>query len=166
MTVRVGALLALVTLLYGFGLGAAFGAKEDQIKDHLENNGRAVFSQVYHGDEAALEKIVGKSWSYFKRAHLHANGLGTAALAATLLLTLVAGAPAIKALAAGLFGFGALGYSSFWMFAGLKAPGLGSTHAAKEALTWLALPASGACIAGLLLVLYLLCTTVFLPSHD
>jgi hypothetical protein len=41
------------------------------------------------------------------------------------------------------------------MFAGLTAPGLGGTGAAKEALQWLAVPTSGACIVGLILVLFL-----------
>ena len=39
-----------------------------------------------------------------------------------------------------------------WMFAGLKAPGLGSTGAAKESLRLLAIPSSGLCTVGLVLV--------------
>jgi multisubunit Na+/H+ antiporter MnhB subunit len=40
-------------------------------------------------------------------------------------------------------GIGALGYSVFWLWAGFRAPGLGSTGAAKESLAWLAMPSSG-----------------------
>ena len=39
-------------------------------------------------------------------------------------------------------GLGSLGYSMFWMLAGMRAPGLGSTGAAKESLEWLAVPTS------------------------
>jgi hypothetical protein len=39
------------------------------------------------------------------------------------------------------------------MFAGMRAPGMGSTGAAKESLAWLAIPSSGLCILGLLAVI-------------
>ena len=152
---KIGGFLALLSLLYGFGLGAAFGIAEDSIKDHLKDEGRAVFTTAYAGDQAKLDKVLSKSWTYFKRAHLHANAIGTAALAMILLLAGIGEVGGIERLTAALLGFGALGYSSFWMFAGLTAPGLGSTGAAKEALEWLALPTSGACIVGLILVLFL-----------
>jgi hypothetical protein len=152
---KIGVLFALLALLYGFGLGAVFGAAEDSIKGHLEAEGRAVFETVYAGEQTRMDKIVSKSWTYFKRAHLHANGLGTASLAMILLLACIGTGGRLEQVTAVLLGVGALGYSSFWMFAGLTAPGLGSTGAAKEALQWLAIPTSGACIAGLILVLVL-----------
>jgi hypothetical protein len=152
---KIGVSFALLSLLYGFGLGAVFGAAEDSIKAHLEEEGRAVLETVYEGEPARMDKIVSKSWTYFKRAHLHANGIGTASLAMILLLACIGTGGRLEQVAAALLGVGALGYSSFWMFAGLTAPGLGSTGAAKEALQWLAIPTSGACIAGLILVLVL-----------
>lgn len=150
---RIGVLFALLSLLYGFGLGASFGAAEDQLKAHLEQEGRAVFETVYASDPAKLDAILSKSWVYFQRAHLHANGLGTAALAMILLLACSGAVGHLERLTAALLGVGALGYASYWMFAGLQAPGLGSTGAAKESLGWLAIPTSGACILGLMLVL-------------
>ncbi len=89
--VRIGIVLALLTLLYGFGLGGAFGAFEDNIKGSLQASAEAVKATVYQGDEAAMKKITDKSWTYMKRAHLHANGLGTAALA---IIFVLAGTPA------------------------------------------------------------------------
>ena len=68
---RVGILFALLSVGFGFGLGAAFGALEGQIKAHLDAEGRAVLDSAYGGDEAAMEKVTSKSWVYFKRAHLH-----------------------------------------------------------------------------------------------
>jgi hypothetical protein len=147
---KVGVLLALLSLLYGFGLGAAFGAAEDSIKGHLASEAQAVLETAYGGDVAKLEKVRSKSWTYVKRAHLHAAGLGTAALALIGLLAGLGRAGRFEQVTAGLLGFGALGYASFWMFAGLAAPGLGSTGAAQEALSWLAIPTSSACIVGLL----------------
>ena len=114
-----------------------------------------MFESAYGGDQGKLDKVRSKSWTYFKRAHLHANGLGTASLAMILLLACIGSVGRLEQGTAALLGFGALGYSSFWMFAGLTAPGLGSTGAAKEALSWLAVPTSGACIVGLLGVLFL-----------
>ncbi len=151
---KLGVFLALLSLLYGFGLGGVFGVAEDSIKDHLEAEAQAVLETVYGGDQAKVAKTLSKSWTYFKRAHLHANGLGTAALAMILLLSCTAAAGRLEQVTAVLLGGGALGYASFWMFAGMTAPGLGGTGAAKEALQWLAVPTSGACIVGLILVLY------------
>ena len=158
---KIGVFFALLSLLYGFGLGGVFGVAEDSIKGHFEREAQAVFATAYGSDPVKMDKVTSKSWIYFKRAHLHANGLGTAALAMILLLSGIAAVGRLEKLTAGLLGFGALGYASFWMFAGLAAPGLGSTGAAKEALQWLAVPTSGACIVGLILVLFRLGKAAF-----
>ncbi len=84
--VRIGVLLSLVTLLFGFVLGGLFGAIESKIKGHLKEEAQAVFDTVYEGDSVKMKKITDKSWIYFKRAHFHANGLGAISLAAILLL--------------------------------------------------------------------------------
>ena len=152
-TLRIGLLLALLAVVYGFGLGAAFGAAEDDIKAHLRADADAVFDAEYGGDEARRDKVTAKAWTYFKRAHLHANGLGTAALAMILVLAALPAGVRLRSATAIALGLGAIGYSLFWMFAGLAAPGLGSTGAAKASLEWLAIPSSGLCIIGLLLTL-------------
>ena len=154
-SVRIGIVLALTTLLYGFGLGGAFGAFEDNIKGSLEASATVVKDTVYHGDEAEMKKITAKSWTYMKRAHLHANGLGTAALAIILVLAGTTASRRVTGVISTALGLGALGYASFWMFAALTAPALGSTHDAKEALGWLAIPSAGLCILGLVAVLVL-----------
>ena len=91
-----------------------------------------------------------------KRAHLHANGLGTAALA---IIFVLAGIPSIASRIRGVvsaaLGVGSLGYSSFWMFAARRAPSMGSTHDAKESLSWLAIPSAGLCVLGLVAVMVL-----------
>ena len=64
-------------------------------------------------------------------------------------------------LVSSLLGFGAFGYSIFWLFAGLRAPGLGGTTAAKESLRWLAMPSSGALVVGTLAVLIFIGIAMF-----
>ena len=150
---RAGILLALLAILYGFGLGAAFGAAEDSIKQGLRDDAAAVLAEEYGDDEAKAKKVTDKSWAYFKRAHLHANGLGTASLVLILLLSFLGGPSLARSLVALGLGLGSLGYGSYWMFAAMRAPGMGSTGAAKESLAWLALPSSALCILGLLAVI-------------
>ena len=158
---RAGILLALLAILYGFGLGAAFGAAEDSIKQGLREDAAAVLANKYGGDEAKARKVTDKSWAYFKRAHLHANGLGTASLTLILLLSFLGGPSLAKSLVALGLGLGSLGYGSYWMFAGMRAPSMGSTGAAKESLAWLAIPSSGLCILGLLGVIVLAARAAF-----
>lgn len=164
LSVRYGILFALITLVYGFGLGGAFGAFEDNIKDHLKDNAQEVLTVTYRGDKAKMEKIVDKSWVYFKRAHLHANGLGTASLALILLISFFPVDNRLKGVNAMCLGIGSLGYALFWMLAGLKAPGMGSTGMAKESLKWLAVPSAGLCIIGLTMVIGLTIFSLFLKN--
>ena len=144
-----GILFAMLAIAFGFGLGTAFGLVEDSMKDHLSESASAVLATAYGGDADAAKAVTKKSWTYFKRSHLHANALGTTALAVCLLLALLGPPDRLARGSALLFGVGALAYGVFWLFAGLRAPGLGSTGAAKESLAWLAIPAVGALLLGL-----------------
>ncbi len=148
---KAGILLALLTIIFGFALGVSFGAFEDAMKGHLKSSAAEVLATAYQGDEANAKKVVDKSWAYFQRAHLHANGIATTSLALILLLGFMAVRPGLKGIVAAFLGLGSLGYSLFWLLAGLRAPGLGSTGAAKETLSWLALPSVTMLIAGVLL---------------
>ena len=150
--VRIGILFALLAAVYGFGLGGVFGLYEDGIKGHLKAEGQSVLESKYGDDEAAMKKVTDKSWTYFKRAHLHANGLSASSLALILLLSSLPVSARLKAITAAALGVGSLGYAMFWMLAGLRAPGLGGTGVAKETLQWLAVPTSGLCILGLIVV--------------
>ena len=158
---RVGILFAFLTLVFGFGLGGVFGAFEDNIKGHLKAEAQAVFNSQYNGNEEEMKKVLGKSWVYFKRAHLHANGLGTTSLVLIILLSFLPVSTGIKKITALSLGLGSFGYSLFWMFSGLKAPGVGGTHAAKESLKWLAIPSSGLCIIGLVVTVILTTKVLF-----
>jgi hypothetical protein len=144
-----GAILALVSILFGFLLGGLFGAVEGSIKGQLRASADAVFDTVYDGNEAERDKILTKSWSYLKRAHLHGGAIGAVALACIVLLGLMGRVGALERISSLALGGGALLYALFWLVAGFTAPGLGSTDEAKEALSFLAIPASGLCLLGL-----------------
>ena len=158
-----GLCFAVVTLLFGFGLGVVFGLNEDAIKSRLTASASVVSTTVYKDDAKAITAVLDKSWAYMQRAHLHAGGLGATAIALSLVVVLLGTGPlaartdARPIVSLGL-GVGSLGYSVFWLWAGFRAPSLGSTGAAKESLAWLAIPASGMVVAataavGVLIVL-------------
>jgi len=150
----VGLSLALIAILVGFFLGAAFGLFEDGIVGYMDDSGTAVVQTVYHGDTAAKDAVVRKSWAYLKRAHLHGGAIGAAAVGSILALLLLCPPGIVARLSALAFGAGALIYSLFWLFAGLSAPGLGGTGIAKESLAFMAIPGAGLCLLGLLGTLF------------
>lgn len=146
---RWGITFSLLTILFGFGMGGAFGFVEDSMKGALRANAEAVKDIAYGGDDAKMKQVVDKSWAYHQRAHLHGGAIGTATLAASLLLvSLRRTSSALRAAVSAALGVSGLGYSIFWLLAGQRAPGLGSTGAAKEALSWLAVPTTGLLLTG------------------
>lgn len=146
--VALGATCALLSVIFGFMLGGAFGGAEDKVKGKLEASGQAALETVYKGDAAAKDAVVKKSWTYLIRAHLHGGAIGAAALGGIAILVLMTRLDAVAQYSALAFGLGGLIYSLFWLAAGLKAPGLGSTGAAKEALRFIAIPGAGLSILG------------------
>ena len=121
-TAPFGLMLAVFTILFGQGLGIVFGLNEDALKSRLKASAAEVRDTVYKGDEAAIKAVLDKSWVYMQRAHLHAGGMGTTALALIVLVGLL-GASRRWMMAVGLgLGAGGFGYSVFWMWAGFRAP--------------------------------------------
>ncbi len=168
-TVRMGLVLGALAIGFGWSLGAAFGSIEGRLKDGLRasaERSQAVYLEQTGGDteaaEAAMEATRGKAWKYYLRAHLHAGGLGATAIALSLLLAFLEGSARVRRSAATLLGAGAVGYPLFWLLAALRAPVLGSTGAAKEALSWLALPSVAAMVTGLAITAYLLVAQLFM----
>ncbi len=162
----VGLIFAILTILFGQGLGVVFGLNEDAIKGRLKASAEAVRDTVYKGDAAAMKPVLDKSWAYMQRAHLHAGAMGTSALALITLLCLIGTPRIVLTISSIALGLGGLGYSLYWMWAGFKAPGLGSTGAAKESLKLLAMPSSAAfCLATLATCIILACFALRRPSH-
>ena len=156
-----GLLLATLTLLLGFGLGVVFGLNEEAITSRLAASAAAAPAAVYHGDAAAMNAVLSKSWAYMQRSHLHAGALGTTAVALSMIVVLLGIRPLVARVISLAAGAGGLGYSVFWVWAGSRAPGLGSTGAAKESLSWLAIPSSGLVVAGTAAVAVLLLLQLF-----
>lgn len=140
--------LALSAALLGQGIGVAFGANEDGMKASLKADADAVLATAYGGDAVKAKTVVDKSWVYYQRAHLHGGALGTFALSLSLLLTFIPGHLLVRRLSAIGVGAGALGYGSFWLLAGMRAPGLGGTGPAKDSLAWLAWPSTMLIVGG------------------
>lgn len=159
--VRVGVILSIVTILFGFVLGGVLGGVEDSVKAHLRATAEAN-AAIYAGDQARLDSTLGRAFTYMKRAHMHGGGIGTATLAIVLVLAFLRRAPSTsRSLIATALGVGGLGYSVFWMIAGLRTPALGSTGAAKESLAWLAEPSAGLLLLGVTASLVLLIRELF-----
>ncbi len=129
-------------------MGAAFGAAEDSIKGKLKRDGQAVTDSVYAGDTAKRDAVVSKSWTYMKRAHLHWGAIGAAATATIAILALLGSGGALDRYSSIAFGAGAILYGLYWLCSALAAPGLGSTGAAKEAMSFLGIPGAGLAILG------------------
>lgn len=155
-----GLVLAVLTILFGQGLGIVFGLNEDSIKSRLKASAAEVRDTVYKGNDAAIKAVQDKSWVYMQRAHLHAGGMGTTALSLIVVLCLLGTSRRVTAALGVALGAGGFGYSVFWMWAGFRAPGLGSTGLAKESLKWLAMPSSGAFVLATMAVLVLLFVTL------
>jgi len=160
-----GLFLGVLTLLYGFGMGIAFGGFEESFVTRLKNSAMAVKDTIYKGDEARMKPVLDKSWNYMQRAHLHAGGLGASSLALILVTAFVGTPPGwlLRVVSIGLGG-GSLGYSLYWMWAGFRAPALGATSLAKESLKWLAIPSSGAVVLCTAIVLCVLIVALFRSS--
>ncbi len=152
----VGLVLATLTVLFGQMLGIIFGLNEDSIKDRLQASAVEVRESIYHNDDNAIKLVLGKSWTYMQRAHLHAGAMGTTALTLIVLLSLLGLSRRSLGIVSLALGGGGLGYSIFWMWAGFRAPGLGSTGASKESLRLLAMPSSGAFVLGTVAALFFL----------
>ena len=161
---RWGTLLALLTILFGFAFGGAFGAFEGALKGGLTARAEAVGDSVYGGDVVKMKSVVDKSWTYYKRAHMHGGGIGAVALGGILLLAALHRPPRRARQGVSLaLGLGGLGYATFWLLAARAAPGLGGTDAAKESLSWLAVPSAGLLLLGVVAVIALTAIELFAP---
>jgi hypothetical protein len=169
--VRFGLLFGLLAVLFGWGLGVLFGLDEHGYRqrfiDEAERN-RALYVASAGSEEgatAAIAKIDASAWTYSLRAHMHGGGIGSIAIGASLVLALLSVGRTPKLVASTLLGVGAVGYPLFWLLAGMRAPALGSTGAAKESLQWLAIPSAGSLFVGGLLTFGLVALDLFLRGR-
>ncbi|MDX2469162.1 MAG: hypothetical protein QNL04_01160 [SAR324 cluster bacterium] len=161
-----GLILILLTLIYGYGLGGYFGLKEGDIKSGLHMSAMAHLDDAYGGDMEKLKKITSKSWSYIKRAHFHANGIGTTAAVLALFLLCIKTSDRNRQIAILLLGIGGLGYSICWQLAGELAPSLGSTGAAKAHYALIARPTAAMALLGVVFSSFLIIQSAFSSDEE
>ena len=155
-------LVAIIAILYGGMMGLSFGCCEESIKKNLNISAQKAMTTKYDGNQAKVDEIVKKSWTYMKRAHLHSQTMGVISIAFSLLVAWLA-YPAKAQLAISLLsGFGSLGYGLFWMLAGYRAPEMGSTGAAKESVGLIAQASGGAFFVSGLLLFSILIYRIFI----
>lgn len=142
--IKYGVIIALVAILFGGMLGLSFGCCEDDIKGSLRSSAQAVLDKHYQGDPNKAVKTIKKSWVYMKRAHLHSQTMGIIAIVFALVASGLRFPAKFQMGISLLSGLGSLGYGVFWLLAALLAPGMGSTHAAKESVALIAQGSGGA----------------------
>lgn len=154
---RAGLIFSLVTLLFGVGLGVVFGVAEDQVKSHFET----LYTDA-HPDNPSSDSVrsTSKAWTYIKRAHIHAMGLGAAGLGLAFSLLATKAGRKTSGIGTLVAGIGGLGYGLFWLWAALRIPVLDSSDAAKESLSWLAIPSAGLFGIGVLIGLLAACLAI------
>lgn len=159
-TVRLGLCLSLFAVFSGFLLGGLFGGMEEDIKGGLSEAAAAVLDEVYGGDEAEAERVVGRAWTYHKRAHMHWGGIGAATLAVSIVLGACVSRRSASLLSTAL-GLGAVLYPAAWLLAARAAPALGGTGPAKDRYEFLFVGSSGLLILGLAASLVLVARALY-----
>jgi hypothetical protein len=158
---KIGMLLSLLTIVFGFSMGVMFAEFEDAVRDSLTADAQAVLDLDYGGDTEAVAASVRGSLTYFLRAHIHANGLG---FGTALLITFLVGffgTGKIRDYSALLLGIGALGYATYWAITAKLGPGWGGVSHAKEVTGWYGMTTSALYFIGLVGVIYLFVQTAF-----
>ena len=154
-TVKWGILLAVLTILFGFVLGAAMGGMETQIKGYWQILAQPGLSTIYQNDPQQVTAIVNRSWKMLQRAHMHAAAIGTATLILMLVLANLRAKLLYKQIGSIFLGLGGLGYSMSWFLVAFRAPVVGDIHAAKAGIHLLAAPSIGMLLLGTSVVLLL-----------
>lgn len=153
--VRWGLVLCIVTILFSFVLGGWMGADENFFKGNFKQTIKVNAVSVYANDKAKMDRAEERAWTYVKRSHMHAAGLGPIGLALLAPLPFLAKSSTIKSLIAIGYGLGGLGYSLSWLIAGYRIPVLGTTGAAKATIAWLAGPSIALLVLSAIAILIL-----------
>ena len=149
--IKTGLGLILLLLLFGIGMGIAFGVFEDTFKDYIAQ-GIAANPDLH--DEKSQSKI----WRYAQRAHFHATGIGAFSLVLIVYVLLSGMKATMKKVTSVLIGLTGL-YPLAWFNMFYLAPSMGRSAAHEHILTEL-LTYIGT--GGLLLGLFILLSNLFL----
>jgi hypothetical protein len=154
-TVRTGVFLVMLTLVFGIGLGVAFGVNEDVFETYI-SDGVAAHPDVH--DQSSSSKI----WRYAQRAHFHATGIAAFSIGLILLVLHSSLGSRMKKWAAILVGLGGL-YPLSWFTMFLLSPSIGRSaahhHIVTEMFTYIG-------VGGLLLGISVICANIFLGLFE
>lgn len=161
--VHLGVVFALVSILFGFGVGIIFGVAEDSVKNILAESADLVYDEFYLNNQDKRSEVLSKSWSYLKRAHMHGGAIGASALASIACVVVLSVRPIgfFASLSSLLFGFGGFIYGIFWLSAGFSAPSMGSPALAKEYYQVLGILGGGSASLGVLGLLLVVLVDLF-----
>ncbi len=149
--IKVGLLITLLSLIFGTGLGIAFGAKEEVFKNYISTNIQA--NPTVH-DDKSKDKI----WRYVQRAHFHSSGIAAYSLALLLIILLSKMKNSMKSFSSTMIGIGTL-YPFSWYLMYYLAPLIGRDAAHNHILTEsIVYVSTGAFLIGLFMII----TNIFL----
>jgi hypothetical protein len=141
--VRWGLVLCVATILFSFVMGAWMGADEGFFKNDFKQTVKANAVKVFGNDKAKMDRAEERAWTYTKRSHMHAAGVGPIGLVLLAPLPFLNVSARMQSLIALGYGLGSFCYPLTWLIAGYRIPVLGTTGAAKASIAWLAEPAVG-----------------------
>ena len=144
--IKAGLGLVFLLLLFGIGMGIAFGVFEDTFKDYIAQ-GIAAHPDLH--DAKSQSKI----WRYAQRAHFHATGIGAFSLVIIAYILLSNMKDSVKKLASILVGLIGL-YPLAWFSMFYLSPSMGRSaahgHIITELFTYIG---TGGLLLGLLILL-------------
>lgn len=126
-SIKCGLALVMLLLVFGIGLGVAFGVNEDMFKTYV-TEGVAAHPEVH--DDKSKDKI----WRYAQRAHFHATGIAAFSIGLLLLVSASSLKESYKKYTAILIGLGGF-YPLSWFSMFLLAPSMGRDAAHSHLLT-------------------------------
>jgi hypothetical protein len=155
--IKPGLAIVMFCLLFGVGMGIAFGMFEESFKNAIAQ-GMAAHPELHDG------KSADKIWRFAQRAHFHATGIAAFSLPLLLLVLVSSLKPQFKKISSVLIGMGGL-YPLAWFAMYLKAPEIGRDaahhHIITESLVYVGV---GSFVIGIVILTCNLFFNVF--AHD
>jgi len=149
--VKTGISIVLLLLVFGIGMGIAFGIAEDTFKDFVAQG-------VAANPDLHDSKSTSKIWRYAQRAHFHATGISAFALVLIMIVLFSSMRTKMKSIASILISLISL-YPLAWFTMFILSPSLGRSaahhHIVTELFTYIG-------TGGLLLGLAMLMGNIFL----
>lgn len=156
LPLKVAMVTGLLLLFLGELQGTMMGTREASIKEEMEASVRR-HAAVHHltgdfaKDQEAIEGIVHQSWTWVRRFHVHAEGLGMKLLLVSFLISnLPAVSASLEMILTWCLSIGAFLNPFFWLFIGIFTPRMGAEAALHTFKGLLMLPSTILLLAALL----------------